>query len=353
MGSLVQKARASAGLVGRDLVAEVTPFEPTPWLKPTADVREGSRSGLESDSGSAPDRAAESDSAPREIPTILLTDENLAPDGEDGDPAILAVEAILESRRGGKPLVLAQYAAPVVMPKPRPRRESPAGPLRVAVLHCGMKANIAEELRKRGASVRVYPASTPIRKILSESPDGLVLSNGPGDPEGVEGVVEGVREALGQVPIFGICLGIQMLALAFGGRTFKLKFGHRGANQPVLDLTTGKVEITAQNHGFAVDPDSLVPATPDDVRHGLAITHRNLNDDTVEGFAHHDLNVLAVQYHPEAAPGPHDSAYLFDRFLVSARRHREARENAAAETPAGNATLPESEAAVDSAPVRS
>ncbi|TPW17463.1 MAG: carbamoyl-phosphate synthase small subunit, partial [bacterium] len=155
--------------------------------------------------------------------------------------------------------------------------------------------------------------------ILADQPDGLVLSNGPGDPEAVDGVVAEVRAALGQVPIFGICLGIQMLALAFGGTTYKLKFGHRGGNQPVIDLTTGMVEITAQNHGFAVEAESLSPVSTDDARHGLTITHRNLNDGTVEGFQHLGLDVVAVQYHPEAAPGPHDAAYLFDRFLERVR----------------------------------
>jgi carbamoyl-phosphate synthase small subunit len=188
-----------------------------------------------------------------------------------------------------------------------------------------MKANIAESLRRRGAWVRVYPARTPIERILAEEVDGLVLSNGPGDPEGVNGVVEGVREALGRVPILGICLGIQMLALAFGGRTYKLKYGHRGGNQPVLDLATGRVEITSQNHGFAVDPDSLRPAAPGDPREGIAVTHLNLSDGTVEGIAHDGLDVMAVQYHPEAAPGPHDAFHLFDRFLARVRRRRASR----------------------------
>ncbi len=299
--SLVGRARASAGLVGRDLVAEVTPMEATPWLK--------------------------SDGPPPSEPDILEIEEMIAKTGAalDVDAATLAVEAAIEARRTGEPLVLPVVGARLTRPQTPPRAATPAP--RIAILHCGMKANIAEELRRRGAEVKLYPATTSIRKILEESPDGLLLSNGPGDPEGVVGVVEHVREALGTVPIFGICLGIQMLALAFGGRTYKLKFGHRGGNQPVLDLTTGKVEITSQNHGFAVDPDSLKPSGQDDPRNGLKITHVNLSDGTVEGMAHDGLNVMAVQYHPEAAPGPHDAAYLFDRFLaqVKARRGEPAR----------------------------
>ena len=302
--SLVAKARRSAGLAGRDLVAEVTPMEATPWLKPTAE---------------GPAR----EPRPVEMPEIFR-DAPTAGEKADGDPAMLAVEAMLEARRGGKPLSLQPYAAAVRMPRPVPSAAS-AGPVRIAVLHCGMKANIAEELRKRGATVRVYPSTTPLNRILADNPDGIVLSNGPGDPEGVDGVVEGVRDALGRVPMFGICLGIQMLALAFGGRTYKLKFGHRGANQPVVDLTTGKVEITSQNHGYAVDPKSLEAGAPDDPRHGIRITHLNLNDGTVEGFEHTRLKVMAVQYHPEAAPGPHDAAYLFDRFLEAVRGDRLAR----------------------------
>jgi carbamoyl-phosphate synthase small subunit len=310
--SLVAKARRSPGLAGRDLVNEVTLLEATPWLKAT----EG---GVEAEAVTEP---------VVDVPVAELEMEDEP--AFDGDPAILAVEAAIEARRAGKAIVLPASKIQMRMPRPKPLRDpgavvQAATSTRIAILHCGMKANIAEELRRRGALVKVYPSSTPIARILADGPDGLVLSNGPGDPEGVEGVVDGVREALGQVPIFGICLGIQMLALAFGGRTYKLKFGHRGGNQPVLDLTTGKVEITAQNHGYAVEPASLESTGPDDVRSGLTVTHLNLNDGTIEGFAHPDLDVVAVQYHPEAAPGPHDSVYLFDRFLATVRARKAAR----------------------------
>jgi carbamoyl-phosphate synthase small subunit len=146
-----------------------------------------------------------------------------------------------------------------------------------------------------------------------EDPDGIFLSNGPGDPEGVPYAIETVRQLIGVKPIFGICLGHQILGLAFGGRTYKLKFGHRGGNQPVMQLSTKKIEITAHNHGFAVEAESL-PAE-------LAVTHLNLNDRTVEGFSHRELPIFSVQYHPEASPGPHDSCYLFERFRDLLRAH--------------------------------
>jgi carbamoyl-phosphate synthase small subunit len=145
--------------------------------------------------------------------------------------------------------------------------------------------------------------------VLERKPDGVFLSNGPGDPEGVPYLVQSVRRLLGRVPIFGICLGHQILALASGGRTYKLPFGHHGANHPVKDLATGRVEITAQNHGFAVEPTSVESA-------GWRPTHVNLNDGTCEGLAHRDLAAFSVQYHPEASPGPHDANYLFDRFAA-------------------------------------
>ena len=178
---------------------------------------------------------------------------------------------------------------------------------KVAALDCGIKYNILRRMAERGFRLVVLPASTDMDTILRLGPDGLFLSNGPGDPAAVTYVVDTVRNILGQVPIFGICLGHQMLGQALGGSTYKLKFGHRGANQPVMDLLTTKVEITSQNHGFCVDPKSI--SDPD-----VVMTHLNLNDRTLEGLAHKKLPVFCVQYHPEASPGPHDANYLFDRF---------------------------------------
>jgi carbamoyl-phosphate synthase small subunit len=180
-------------------------------------------------------------------------------------------------------------------------------PLRVVAYDFGIKQNILRKLVEVGCAVRVVPAATPARDVLALAPDGVFLSNGPGDPDAVVGARENVAALLGQVPVFGICLGHQILGLALGGRTYKLKFGHHGGNQPVKDLVTDKVEITSQNHGFAVDPESLA---------GRArVTHVNLNDRTVEGLAIDGQPTFSVQYHPEASPGPHDAAYLFRRFV--------------------------------------
>jgi len=171
----------------------------------------------------------------------------------------------------------------------------------------GIKRNILRNLTEAGCQVTVVPASLPAEDVLAMNPDGIFLSNGPGDPDAVPYAKENVRKLLGKKPIFGICLGHQIMGLALGGKTYKLKFGHHGGNQPVMDLTTRKVEITAQNHGFAVDADSLKGAAE--------VTHINLNDNTVEGLAHRELPIFSVQYHPESSPGPHDANYLFQRFI--------------------------------------
>jgi len=177
---------------------------------------------------------------------------------------------------------------------------------RIVAYDFGMKRNILRRLRQEGFEVRVVPADTSAADVLALKADGVFLSNGPGDPGALTYVHENIRGLIGRTPVFGICLGHQMLGYAVGGKTFKLKFGHRGGNQPVQDVRTGKVTITSQNHGFAVDPDSL-PAN-------VEVTHLNLNDQTVEGFAHKSEPVFSVQYHPEAAPGPNDASYFFGQF---------------------------------------
>jgi carbamoyl-phosphate synthase small subunit len=235
--SLIAKARASQGLVGRDLVREVLPDQPVRWTQP-----------------------------------------------------------------------LSPWA------KLNPASESSAdaeGDLHVVALDFGMKWNIARHLHDVGCRVTILPGTATAEDVLALDPDGVFLSNGPGDPEPVEYAIRTIRELLGKKPMFGICLGHQLFGLACGAKTFKLKFGHRGANQPVLNIDSGRVEITAQNHGFAVEEETLPP--------DLEVTHRNLNDDTVAGLRHRHLPAFSVQYHPEASSGPHDSRYLFDQFRALMR----------------------------------
>ncbi|MEN0110236.1 MAG: glutamine-hydrolyzing carbamoyl-phosphate synthase small subunit [Planctomycetota bacterium] len=231
--SLVAKAKASPGLIGRDLVREVAPDGPRVWSEP--------------------------------LSRWTTLDEEGATAAGDG-PHIVALDF-------------------------------------------GMKWNIPRHFAGRGCRVTVVSGTESAADILAREPDGVFLSNGPGDPEPVGYAIETISKLVGERPIFGICLGHQLLSLACGAKTFKMKFGHRGANHPVQDVTTDKVEITCQNHGFAVDPESL-PAE-------LEVTHRSLNDDSIEGVAHRSAAAFSVQYHPEASAGPHDSHYLFDRFLAS------------------------------------
>jgi carbamoyl-phosphate synthase small subunit len=192
--------------------------------------------------------------------------------------------------------------------KPIGRTNSNDRPWHVVVYDYGVKQNILRRLTSYGCRLTVVPASFPAERVLAMEPDGIFLSNGPGDPSAVVYGIQNIRKLLGKKPIFGICLGHQLTALALGGKTYKLKFGHRGANHPVKNLLTNEIEITSQNHGFAVDPDSLDPSI-------IEVTHVNLNDGTNEGLRHRELPIFSVQYHPEASPGPHDSDYLFDQFV--------------------------------------
>ena len=178
---------------------------------------------------------------------------------------------------------------------------------KVAVIDFGIKYSILRLLKSHGCNITVFPANTNAEDILSFNPDGVFLSNGPGDPAAVTRGIETVKNLLGKIPIFGICLGHQILALALGAKTYKLKFGHRGCNHPVKNISNNKVEITSQNHGFTVELDSL----PDDVN----ITHISLNDQTIEGLRCMKVSAFSVQYHPESSPGPHDSRYLFEDFI--------------------------------------
>lgn len=224
----------------------------------------------------------------------------------------------------GRDLVLstgctAPYAfTPAVVPGGAPlasaTQDPPAPPLHVVVIDYGMKRSIAERLHSLGMRSTLFPPNAPAKDILAARPDGVLLSNGPGDPEACLYAIATLRDLLGRVPLFGICLGQQLLGLALKAKTYKMAFGHHGENHPVKDLTTGRVSITSQNHGYCIDPDSL-PAN-------VEISHWNLNDNTVEGLVAEDLSAFSVQFHPEAAPGPSDAAYLFARFrdLILARK---------------------------------
>ena len=196
-------------------------------------------------------------------------------------------------------------------PEPASPKKSKQSLCKVVALDCGLKYNILRILTRLGCEVTAVPCTTPAEEILSLKPDGIMLSPGPGDPELLDYAVEAVKKLVDKKPIMGICLGSQLIARAFGAKTFKLKFGHRGGNHPVRDLDTGRVHITAQNHGYAVDPATL--------KNGLEVSHINLNDDTVEGLRHQELPIFSIQYHSEASPGPWDNVYMFDKFMEMIR----------------------------------
>ncbi len=253
------------------------------------------------------------------------TGQNSSSQSEAWPPMVQspAVRDLVDRARAVRPMAGLDLASEVTCSEPWQEGAADAR-WHVVALDFGIKRNIVRQLVDLGCRVTVVPAATPAEELLELHPDGVLLSNGPGDPEPVRRAVQTIRTLLdrppsAQIPIFGICLGHQLLALACGGRTFKLKFGHRGSNHPVRDLFTGRVEITAQNHGFAVDPGSL------DGRE-VALTHLHLNDDTVAGLAHRRLPAFSVQFHPEASPGPHDSHHLFGRFVDSMERQRRAAE---------------------------
>jgi carbamoyl-phosphate synthase small subunit len=249
---LIAKAKASPGLIGRDLVKQVTCDEPYSWNQGMWELDSGYKQ-------------------------------------RDASKGVI-------NRRGKR---AGSFHSPLYS---------------VVAYDFGIKFNILRNLAEAGCKVRVVPAHTAAGEVLALNPDGIFLSNGPGDPDAVPYAKENVRKLLGRKPIFGICLGHQIMGLALGGKTYKLKFGHHGGNQPVMDLTTRKVEITAQNHGFAVHADSLSGAAE--------VTHLNLNDNTVEGLAHKELPLFSVQYHPESSPGPHDANYLFRRFTAMMEKYR-------------------------------
>jgi carbamoyl-phosphate synthase small subunit len=239
------------------------------------------------------------------ISTVDLADDSLVAKAQ-ASPGLVGRDLVREVLPEGARTWSEQLSAWSRMSDDAPDAGKPLAGKKIVALDYGMKWNIARHLFELGGEVVILPGTATAEEVLAHEPDGVFLSNGPGDPEPLQYAQETIRGVLGKTPVFGICLGHQLLSLACGAKTFKLKFGHRGANQPVLNLDSGRVEITAQNHGFAVEEASL----PGHLR----VTHRNLNDNTVAGVAHTDAPAFSVQYHPEASSGPHDSNYLFQQF---------------------------------------
>jgi carbamoyl-phosphate synthase small subunit len=229
----------------------------------------------------------------------------------------LDAAAAIERLRAAPAYGSIDYVRRVSTPEPYPWEAEPTAagerPLEVALVDCGVKFNIMRSLAQFGCRTTVFPCTAPAEEILERNPDGIAFSPGPGDPAHLDYVVRTARALAGRRPLFGICLGNQIVGKAFGAGTFKLPFGHRGGNHPVKDLETGRVYITSQNHGYAVDPSGLDES-------GLEVTHLNLNDGTVEGLRHRELPIFTIQYHPEASPGPQDSRYLFERFVMAMRK---------------------------------
>ncbi len=283
--SLVRRARELPSMEGQDLVPLVTCREPYWWDDSFGGGGQGPTAHLQSSPKPPPPTPYRGlgggenvEQPPSAVKSVAQASRLCSP----GPPLNTTTDLqTLWQQRSGKKVVLYDY---------------------------GVKFNIIRNLKKRGLEVLVVPATTPAAEVLRLNPAGIVLSNGPGDPAVITYAIDNVRQCLGARPMFGICLGHQLMGLALGGRTFKLKFGHRGANQPVKNLISGRVEITSQNHGFAVDLESI----PDPA---VELTHINLNDGTLEGLRHPGLKAFSVQYHPEASPGPHDAEYLFDEFL--------------------------------------
>ena len=283
---LIAEARALPTMAGQELASRVTAAKKYDWTRGSIDlaapIASAAAAGIES-----PSR----EDGPRN-----------GKRGGNGAGAAAVTPKEAERSLGGR-----SFSSDI-----RPAKERALAPeerYRVVAYDYGIKQNILRLLVDHGCDVTVVPAQTSAADVLALKPHGVFLSNGPGDPEPILYAVENIRKLLGRVPIFGICLGHQLCGLALGGRTFKLKFGHHGSNHPVKNLLTQKVEITAQNHGFCVDPDSL-PSSD------VEITHVNLNDHTNEGMRHRSLPLFSVQYHPEASPGPHDARYLFDDFIA-------------------------------------